>query len=181
MSRSPRWLSPGAALSIALALLGSACAGPVEESQSSADPDQASFPLVSGALERRCATLDCHGSPLRNLRLHTGTGLRLDPADIPGSGSTTAAEYEANYRAIVGLEPELTRQVVAEQGVSPERLTVVRKAIGLEHHKPGAVLRGDSPSFRCLTSWLASATEEAQCKEGADVTPPAGWPEPDPP
>jgi hypothetical protein len=176
VSRSPRWLPSGAAL--AFALLASACASPGEESQSSADPDRESFPLVSDALERRCATLDCHGSSTRNLRLHTGTGFRLDPGDVPGSGKTTPAEYEANYRAIVGLEPELTRTVVAEHGASPERLTLVRKALGLEYHRPGAVLRSEAPSFRCLTSWLASATDEEQCELGADVAPPAGWPDP---
>ena len=179
MSRSPRCLPPGAAL--ALALLASACASPLEESQSSAVPDRASFPLVSDALERRCATLDCHGSPARNLRLHTGTGFRLDPGDVPGSGKTTPAEYEANYRAILGLEPELTRTVVAEHGAAPERLTLVRKALGLEHHKPGAVLLSEAPSFQCLISWLASTTDEEQCVKGVDVAPPAGWPEPDPP
>lgn len=177
MSRSPRWLLPGAAL----ALLASACSAPAEDNPSSAVPDRASFPLVSDALERRCATLDCHGSPVRNLRLRTGTGYRLDPAAVPGSGSTTAAEYEANYRAIVGLEPELIRTVVAEQGASPERLTLVRKALGLEYHQPGAVLRSEAPSFRCLASWLASATDEEQCAQGKDVAPPAGWPEPEPP
>ena len=177
MSPSPRWLPPGAAL----ALLASACVSPVQDNLSSAVPDRASFPLVSDALERSCATLDCHGSPVRNLRLHTGTGYRLDPGDVPGSGSTTAAEYEANYRAILGLEPELIRMVVAEQGASPERLTLVRKAIGLEYHKPGAVLRSDAPSFRCMTSWLASATDEEQCAKGKDVAPPEGWPGPEPP
>jgi hypothetical protein len=177
----PVSLSPGAALALALAVLASACAPPEDESLPSADPDRASFPLVSDAIERHCATLDCHGSPARNLRLHTGTGLRLDPASVPGEGSTTPAEYEANYRAILGLEPELTRLVVAEHGASPERLTLVRKAIGLESHRPGAVLRRDAPSFRCLTSWLASATDKEPCKAGANVAPPAGWPEPDPP
>ena len=181
MSLAPHRLSPLSAISLALSLLAPACASPVEDNLASAVPDRASFPLVSDAIERRCATLDCHGSPVRNLRLHTGTGYRLDPADIPGSGSTTTAEYEANYRAILGLEPELTRAVVAEGGASPERLTLVRKAIGLEYHKPGAVLQSTSPSFLCMTSWLASATDEEQCHQGADVTPPEGWPEPEPP
>ncbi len=118
MSQPPHWPSAAAVLSLSLSLLASACASPMEDNAASAVPDRASFPLVSDAIERRCATLDCHGSPVRNLRLHTGTGFRLDPADVPGSGSTTAAEYEANYRAVLGLEPELIRTVVAEGGAS---------------------------------------------------------------
>jgi hypothetical protein len=140
-------------------------------------PDRASFPLVSGALERRCATLDCHGDRARSLRFFTGSGLRLDPADVPGSGSTTEAEYDASYQSVVGLEPELMSAVVAERGSGPERLTLVRKARGLEDHKGGAVLKAGEPADRCVLSWLASATDETSCVSGAELGPPIEWPD----
>ena len=164
-----------------LALLASGCANGEEAVGPLELPDRATFPLVADALERRCATLDCHGAPARNLRLYTGSGLRLDPADVPGSGSTTEAEYDASYRSVVGLEPEIMSDVVAERGSAPERLTLVRKARGLEDHKAGALLRAGDPADRCVTSWLASATDEEQCALGADVAPPPGWPDTGPP
>jgi hypothetical protein len=144
-------------------------------------PDQASFPLVADALERRCATLDCHGSPARNLRLYTGSGLRLDPMDVPGSDATTEAEYEASYRSVVGLEPEIMSSVVAAQGDASERLTLLRKARGLEYHKAGAVLRAGDVADRCVTSWLASAIDKEPCELSAEVAPPPGGPDAEPP
>jgi hypothetical protein len=139
-------------------------------------PDRASFPLVADALERRCATLDCHGATSRNLRLYAGNGLRLDPADVSGSGSTTEAEYEASYRSVVGLEPEILSAVLLAGGSAPERLTLVRKARGLEDHAAGAVLQAGAPADRCMTSWLASAIDEPACVRGAEVAPPEWWP-----
>lgn len=157
------------------------CALPAEPGEAPAVPDSASFPLVSDALERRCATLDCHGAPGRNLRLYTGTGLRLDPAHVPGSGSTTDAEYAASYRALIALEPEILGTVVAEGGDRPERLTLVRKARGTEHHKAGAVLREGDDADRCLTSWLAALIDEDACALAEDYVAPVGWHDEDPP
>jgi hypothetical protein len=139
-------------------------------------PDRASFPLVVDALERRCATLDCHGSTARNLRLYTGSGLRLDSMAVPGSAPTTEAEYEASYRSVVGLEPEIMSAVVSAQGDEPERLTLLRKARGREYHTAGAVLRPGDPADRCVTSWLASAIDKEACELGAEVAPPSGGP-----
>ncbi|APR82050.1 Hypothetical protein A7982_07399 [Minicystis rosea] len=137
-------------------------------------PDRATFPLVADALERRCATLDCHGSVGRNLRLYSGSGLRLDPMNLPGSVSTTEAEYDASYRSLVWLEPEIMSAVVSEGGAEPERLTLVRKARGTEYHKPGAVIQAGEPADRCLVSWLASKIDEEQCTLAADFGAPGG-------
>jgi hypothetical protein len=62
---------------------------------------------VSRVLERRCATLDCHGQVSRPLRIFGQYGLRLeqDGSVRPGVEPTTEAEYQANYAAVIGLEP----------------------------------------------------------------------------
>jgi hypothetical protein len=165
----------GGCVVVAVSVMG--CAIGSEGAALNEAPDRASFPLVSGALERRCATLDCHGERARNLRFFTGSGLRLDPADVPGSGSTTEAEYDASYQSVVGLEPEIMSAVVAERGRAPERLTLVRKARGLEEHQGGAALQAGDPAYQCVLSWLASAIDEPSCALGAEFGPPIEWPD----
>jgi hypothetical protein len=132
-------------------------------------PERESFPLVADALELRCATLDCHGAAGRNLRLYTGTGMRLDPAAMPGSGSTTEAEYDASYRSLIALEPEVLSAVIADGGARPERLTLVRKARGAEKHAGQAVVVEGDPADRCLTSWLSSQINEDACMQAAEL------------
>lgn len=135
-------------------------------------PSRLGFPLVLDALEPRCATMDCHGKPARNLRLYTGSGLRRSPMDVPGSGSTTDEEYEASFQSVVGLEPELMSIVVDENGAFPDRLTIVRKARGDEAHKGGSILVPGDKADICITSWLASSIDEETCRQAADVIPP---------
>jgi len=160
-----RWLA-GSALFVG------GCSIPVESTGPLAQPDRETFPLVLDALDRRCGTLDCHGHKERNLRFYSGTGLRLDPGAVPGSGTTSAAEYDATYRSFVGLEPEVMGWVVAEGGRNPERLTLVRKARGSEDHKGGAALREGDAADRCLTSWLSPSIDEARCLESVPYLPP---------
>ena len=124
------------------------------------------WPVVSQMLGARCGSLDCHGQTARPLRLYHRHGLRLDAANQPGEGNTTAAEHDANLRATLALEPELTATVFADDGRDPERLTLVRKALGLEKHKGEAALGIGSAADRCLRSWLKGATDEALCLEG---------------
>lgn len=162
-------------------LFVSGCVASAEEDGVLELPDRASFPLVADALERRCATLDCHGTTTRNLRLYAGAGLRLDPADVSGSGSTTEAEYDASYRSVAGIEPEAMSAVLLANGSAPERLTLVRKARGLEDHHAGAILHAGDPADRCLTSWLAPEIDEQACVLGAEVSAPPGWPGAEPP
>jgi hypothetical protein len=126
-------------------------------------PDLGSFTPVSTFLNHRCGSLDCHGQWGRNLRLLGHEGLRLDPADVPGGSATTTAEIGANYESVVGLEPELMRVVVEEGGAHPERLTLVRKGRGTEHHKGGALVTTGDAQDRCMTSWLAGALEQTAC------------------
>lgn len=121
----------------------------------------AEWPAVSQMLGARCGSLDCHGHAGRPLRLYHGQGLRLSVDDRPGQGATTADEHAANLRAAVGLEPELTAQVMGEDGADPERLTLFRKALGIEAHK-GNTARDDDVEA-CLRGWLASAIDVEVC------------------
>lgn len=132
-------------------------------------PTDPRWPVVSQMLGARCGSLDCHGQSARPLRLYHRHGLRLAEENQPGEGNTTAAEHDANLRAVLGLEPELIAAVFADGGRDAERLTLVRKALGLEKHKGEAALAAGSPADECLRSWLAGAADEALCVEGARI------------
>ena len=126
-------------------------------------PDLGSFQPVSAFLDHRCGSLDCHGQVGRNLRIFGYEGLRLNPTDVPGGSPTTAAEIRANYDSVVGLEPEVMTAVVEDGGAYPERLTLVRKGRGTEHHKGGALVMIGDAQDRCVTSWLAGALDRDAC------------------
>ena len=160
-----KWLSRLAALLLLSGLVAMACSTPPADSRVvEAVPDRASFPPVAELLVRRCGTLDCHGESGRNLRIYGSLGLRLAPGDRPVSkGKTTAAEYDEDFASVVGLEPELMSAVVASGGASPDRLTLIRKARGTEHHKGGALWSEGDPQDLCITSWLSGHTDEAGC------------------
>ena len=136
--------------------------------------DFATFRDVSGVLEARCGTLDCHGSLARPLRIYGHNGLRrpvafdggvrdelaeIDAASeyYPGGQEpTTPSELRENYRSVCGLEPELMT-LVRDGQEKPESLTIIRKARLLEKHKGGQVFTAnDSPGDFCLTSWLTA-------------------------
>lgn len=124
---------------------------------------------VSTYMERRCATLDCHGSALRSLRLYGQYGLRLpDERNVSGGALTTLAELKSNYASVCTQEPEKTAAAVDDQGQSAEKLLVVQKARGAEAHKGGAVVQQNSPGDRCIAGWLRGDPPEevaAACQE----------------
>lgn len=159
-------------VSMMLALFGCAQGAEFEPADAWQLPNRLDFPPVLDALEQRCATLDCHGKRARNLRLYTSSGLRHSAMDIPGSGSTTDAEYDASYQSVVGLEPELISFVVGEGGKTPERLTFLRKGRGTEAHKGGIVLVPGDSADTCITSWLRSNLDANACARAAEVIPP---------
>lgn len=116
-----------------------------------------SFTPVGDYLENRCGTLDCHGQTSRNLRIWGCEGMRLDPDASPASclDPTTEEEYQATYRSLVALEPQVISTVFAgcspfgadggdvyPPGLSchPELLTFIRKARGTEAHKGGQLI-----------------------------------------
>jgi len=127
------------------------------------------FGIVGDYLDHRCGSLDCHGQPGRNLRIWGCEGMRLDPHALPicsvpqGGTQTSAAEHEATYRSLVGLEPIVMSEVVAGKGAHPELLTFVRKARGLEAHKGGTLIEPGDDQDVCITSWLAGQTDLVSC------------------
>jgi hypothetical protein len=128
---------------------------------------------VDQFLEKRCATLDCHGQVGRPLRLYSRTGLRFPDPDVqisPGGPGTTEEEYQANFQSVVGLEPEqMSRVVVDPTNNPPQTLLLVKKPRAMERHKGGQVIIAGDTGDLCLTSWLAGATNFAACLDAANV------------
>jgi len=139
-------------------------------------PDRAAFPQVADALQPSCGTLDCHGQRSRNLRLFGGRGLRLDPHSNSADEPTTEAEYQASFLSLTGLEPEALDAVVASQGQDALRLSLVRKARGIERHKGGTQMLPGDPLDRCLLSWLASRIDAAACTRVSSAARPRALP-----
>jgi hypothetical protein len=173
--RVVRWagLALGGALLTTSALV--ACSGVPDNARIGVTaPDETQFAPVSALLDHRCGSLDCHGTRQRNLIIYGCEGLRLDDAGVPGcrrSGGvdTTAAEMDATYRSLVGLEPAVMSAVVQGKGQSPDLLTFVRKARGQESHKGGAlIVPGDSQDI-CIASWLSGATDTDACTKALDT------------
>ncbi len=168
-----RWL---VLLLVALLAL-TACDGPQSSSAKFEVPSRAEFAPVSDLLHARCGSLDCHGQVGRSLRIYGTNGLRLATGDVPGldGGVTSDAEHDANYASVVELEPELLAQVTREHGKDPERLTLVRKAHGAEHHKGGAPIKAGGLADQCLLGWLEGTVDANLCEEQARVAQPPGF------
>lgn len=154
-------------------LLGVCACGTPDYEGGAAPAQDESWDVVSEALGVRCGSLDCHGQSARPLRLYHHQGLRLDAAAVPGSGRTSPAEHDANLRAVLGLEPELTAQVLRETGREPERLSLYRKALGLEKHAGERVVAAGSAADECLRSWLAGAVDTDACQAAARLQRPS--------
>jgi hypothetical protein len=153
--------------SLAIAAAAVACSSPSPDQRFVATvPDRASFPAVAQLYVHRCGSLDCHGTPYRNLRIYGNEGLRLDPQDRPLSPmDTTPREIDEDYASVVGLEPEVLSQVVSQGGASPERLTLVRKPLGLESHKGGQLFQPGDNQDVCVRSWLAGSANATACAQ----------------
>jgi hypothetical protein len=127
---------------VLLAIAAGACTPsqrPVDEVL--ACPDQQLFTSsVSEYMERRCGTLDCHGSPARPMRLYGQYGLRHpEEPNWSGGAATTFRERAENSAAVCGVGPALF---------------VVDKARGIEGHKGGTIMTVPSPEDTCLAGWL---------------------------
>lgn len=140
-------------------------------------PDPKYFRVVSSVVERRCGTLDCHGSKYRPLRIYGETGLRRPEA--PGSKNvgdeaafseyksggqtaTTQAELDDNLLSICGLEPEITDRVVNHDS-EPGELTFIRKPRLAEKHKGGEIWSEGKDGDQCLTIWLTGGNPTLAC------------------
>jgi len=115
---------------------------------------------VGVVFERRCGSLDCHGSPARNMRIYSNRGLRLpnEAGLAAGQGETTLDESSENYQSIMTLEPESTNDVV--NGGDPYSLLIMKKPLEIERHKGGPTIRRGDDAERCLVSWLKETTTE---------------------
>jgi len=129
----------------------------------------ASFRPVSAVIERRCGTLDCHGSIVRPLRVFGQYGLRLPATGADAGGDfpggllpTTTEELTSNYQSMCGLEPEKLDLVVAKQA-APETLTLVRKPRLAEKHKGGLVWNKGDDGDVCLVNWLTGVADTSTC------------------
>ncbi|MEO7328632.1 MAG: hypothetical protein ABI193_08650 [Minicystis sp.] len=134
----------------------------------------ADFQPVSAVFERRCGTLDCHGSAFRPMRIYGQNGLRRpEPKGSKnvndftqyfsgGLEPTTSAELADNYQSVIALEPELVAQVVQHLS-EPDVLTVVRKARLQEKHKGGLLWNQGDYGDACLTNWFTGASDTSPC------------------
>ncbi|HEX4337491.1 MAG TPA: hypothetical protein VH062_16365 [Polyangiaceae bacterium] len=133
------------------------------------------FGPVADFLDHRCGTLDCHGQPGRNLRIWGCEGMRLLITDASicsrknGGQPTSPAEHQATYRSLVGLEPTVMSEVVADHGRDPELLTFIRKARGTESHKGGVLFTPGDDQDVCVTSWLAGKTNLTACSNAFSI------------
>jgi hypothetical protein len=112
---------------------------------------------VDPYIEKQCGTLDCHGEPGRGFRVYGFRGLRLYSQEaglVPGVQQTTAEEINANFFALISVEPETFNRVMAKNGQDADSLLFMRKAMNLERHKGGALFAKDSAPYRCITAWL---------------------------
>ena len=139
-------------------------------------PPTLDFAPVSNVLEQRCGTIDCYGNIARPLRIYGFRGTRLyddvaqhvdDNAaeqafNFPGGRATTEAERLANHRSVCGLEPEKTT-LVTKGELEPEALLLMRKPLGLEHHKGANLFIKGGPGFICVESWLLGAPDPDEC------------------
>ena len=149
-------VSSGALASLALAL---ACSPPPKgeldrKTSTRASPNSFRINGVGTVFEKRCGSLDCHGSIARNMRVYSSRGLRLpnDAGIVPGTGDTTLEEITANYQSILTLEPEATNDVL--DGADPYSLQIVKKPLEIEKHKGGQSIRRGDDAERCIVSWL---------------------------
>ena len=160
-------LTLASALALVAAAASGACSAPPTPGVYVQETEALKVPFTTGdvapAIAWSCGTLDCHGSLARNMRIYGQYGLRMALNDTPGGMPITDHEIDADFRSVSGLEPEIMNQVVADGGAHPERLTLIRKARGTEHHKGGALWSEGDPQDLCVTSWLAGHTDEAGC------------------
>ena len=135
-------------------------------------PESALFAeAVQPYLEKRCGTLDCHGSSQRPLSIYGQFGLRHPlEANVSGGEPTTDVESNANYLSACSLEPELMAGALENLGASADKLKLVAKPRGQMNHKGGRVVNEGDPGDRCIMGWVGAISNEdaarvrAECK-----------------
>lgn len=167
------------ALTGTLGLVAIGCEGEGGEITALCGPrgdDMADFAPVSLVLERRCGTLDCHGTYARPMRIFGAGGLRkVGLEDLPtlgqggedavsGGVGTTVEEFEANHTSVCGLEPELTTRVVLGEE-PPNALKLLRKPLLLEQHKGAQLFLEGGPGATCVSCWLRGFPDTVDCED----------------
>ena len=163
--------------------VGASCSSPPDSSStpnlSVADVDPAGFrDSVEPVFERRCGSVDCHGQLASGMRIYSENGLRLpnDAGLAVGSGATSIAEINANYTAIVGLQPEMVNALMANPARTADdvrHLLILAKPLQDERHKGGPALSLGEPAEACIELWLLGTLESPQsngpglCTQGA--------------
>jgi len=164
---SPR-IAAAAAWIAALSVVVLACSAPDDSATVSPGAlDKTGFEAVAPVLNRRCGSIDCHGSRFRNLRLYGFGGVRLAATDNPESPPTTQAEAAKDYEAVMGLEPEVMRSFIDSGRKDPTTLTLLRKARNAEDHKGGKRLVPGDAADTCLVSWLTATVDSSACASAA--------------
>jgi hypothetical protein len=160
--RSRRGRRAFALIALAGIALAIACSPPPKgeldlKTGTRASPNSFRVNGVNIVFEKRCGSLDCHGSLARNLRIYSGRGLRLpnDAGLTPGVGNTSLEEITASYQSIISLEPEATNAVI--DGADPATLQILKKPLEIEKHKGGQAIRKNDDAERCIASWFKEA------------------------
>jgi len=156
---------------------GAGCQSDLDARQTLTCPDEKLFrTAVSPFIEKRCGTLDCHGSATQPLRLYGELGLRHPAeANVSGGVETTSIERQDNFASVCGLEPEKMADAVGNLGASADQLLFISKPRDAMHHKGGKVIEEGSDADRCLTGWVGALTPEdaaevnARCKAAAEA------------
>lgn len=156
-----RSLSP---VACALLLAASACTRYEDDPHVVEAPSREGFARVSGVLESRCGSLDCHGAPARNLRIYGVYGLRVDGSFVTGNPDTTEEEVNATYDSVIGVDPEAVSRVHAG-AEDPAVWIVLSKGRGRESHTGGARLPSGSAGDRCIVSWVTGEDDLSSCAE----------------
>lgn len=167
-------------VTLCVAAGSSSCSIPTESGELGELPDSKSFidNGVSTFMERRCGALDCHGQPGRPLRIYSEWGLRL-AANTDGTRDkrpTTPEEQLANYRSVVGLEPENLEACYRTKGEDKKNFQLLLKPLSIENdgirHKGGPVLRpsANDPGWQCLYGWVSGDVNKAECANAAKLT-----------
>lgn len=179
MTVAPRARSLAVAASIAAIVSVASCSLPTESGDLGELPDSTSFidGGVSKFMEVRCGGIDCHGQVGRPLRIYSEWGLRLETNEdgTRDNRPTTRDEQIANYRSVVGLEPELLEACYRTKGEQRQNFQLLLKPLGIENdgirHKGGPVLRPtlNDPGWQCLYGWASGTLNPDECARAATL------------
>jgi hypothetical protein len=113
------------------------------------EPDRALFEAVAEpVLVARCASLACHGTERRRLRVFAPERLREDPRRSHLLEPLTAREHALNYHSA---------RAFSEGAPSAAQSLLVLKPLGLAGHLGGAVFTtAEDPECDALLRWLRS-------------------------